>query len=112
MNQDLKSRLGGLLLLAVGVGFGWFFILKPLEAARKHLPEVSYELKAILIVPACFIFGLAFLLGGAGFSYRDKARKRITPMGWVLLVVVAVLTGLGFFWMKQQFTALGYTDGV
>jgi len=112
MNQDIKARLGGLFLLLIGGGFGWYFILKPLEAAKNHAAEISYSLKVFVLVPFCLVFGLAFLVMGAGLQYRRADRKNLTLLGWVLFAIGGVLAAAGFFWFKQQFAALGYSDGV
>lgn len=108
MLQDLKARLGGLALIAIGLGLAWFFLLGPLQEARQGAPEVRYFLKAFFAAPACVIFGTAFLWRGARLRYRDAARKRLTSMGWFLLVLVALSTAAGFWWFEQQFAALGY----
>ncbi len=112
MNRDIKARLGGLFLLLVGGGLGWYFMLKPLQAAQNHAAEVSYSLKAFVLVPFCLVFGLAFLVMGGGLQYRNAARKNLTPLGWALFVIGGILAAACFFWFKQQFTALGYSGGV
>ena len=108
MVEDLKYRLGGLGLIAVGLGVGWFFLLAPLQAAQSGAPEVSYELKAFLFVPLCVIFGLGFLAAGSRLQYRNADHKNFTVTGWIMFIVAAALSAGGFFWFQQQFTALGY----
>lgn len=109
MMQDLKMRLGGLFLIALGLGLGWFMLLGPLQEARNGAAEIHYSLKAFLAVPACVIFGIAFLAGGARLNYRDAERKSLTATGWILFVLIALATAAGFWWFQQQFSALGYT---
>lgn len=109
MSQDLKARLGGLALIAIGLGLGWFFVLGPIQDAQQGAHEVHYFLKAFLAVPACVIFGIGFVARGDRLNYRDAARQRLTATGWVLMVLVALATAGGFWWVQQQFAALGYT---
>jgi hypothetical protein len=109
---EIKARAGGLLLIALGCAIAWFFLLQPLEEAQAGVPEVSYQLKAFLAVPACLVFGLGFLVAGAKLNYRDAAAKKLTATGWVLFAVVAVLTAAGYWWFQQQFSALGYSSAV
>ncbi len=106
--QDLKARLAGLALIALGAALGWFFALRPLEEARQGAPEVSYSLKIFLIVPLCIIFGAAFVVKGSSLSYRNVERQTFTPTGWFLFGLVAFATATGFWWFKEQFSALGY----
>jgi hypothetical protein len=98
-----------LVLIALGLGLGWFFLLEPLREARHGAHEVSYFLKAFLAVPACLIFGVAFVLLGKRLRYRDDAHKNFTATGWVLFGLVVLATAAGFWWFEQQFAALGYS---
>ena len=108
----IKARAGGLLLIALGCALAWFFLLQPLKEAQAGLPEIHYQLKAFLAVPACLVFGLGFLVAGTGLNYRNAAEKKLTVTGWALLAVVALLTAAGYWWFQQQFSALGYTSAV
>jgi hypothetical protein len=108
MVQELKYRLGGAVLLAVGLGVAWFFLLWPLQEAQSGVPEVSYQLKAFVLVPLCVVFGLGFLVAGSRLEYRTADHKNFTVVGWVLFIVAAALTAAGYFWFEQQFAALGY----
>lgn len=101
-------RLGGLLAIIVGLGIGWFFIVGPLHQAAAGVQEISYSLRPFLIVPFSVVFGLAFVILGSDFKYRTDDHKNLTVLGWVLFGVVAVLTGVGWWWFDQQFSALGY----
>ena len=111
MNQDLKFRLGGLVCLIAAGGFGWWGIWQPYQAALTHAPEVKYSLKIFLLVPALLVFGLFFLIGGTRWQYRDAQTKRFSMVGWVLMAVTVVLSGLGFWWLQHVFAGLGYTQG-
>lgn len=108
MSQNLKTRLGGLLVLAIGAVIGWFFILGPLHQAQAGASTVRYSLKAMVLVPGCLVFGLGYLLGGDRLVYHDAQRKRPTPAGWALIAAFLVLAALFYWWFKQQFAALGY----
>ena len=111
MGKDLRYRLGGALAIAAAAGFGWFFIMKPLQAAYAHAPEVKYDARIFVFVPACLVFGIFFIIGGAKWPYRDVARQVPTRAGWVLMVLVAFAGAAGYYWFDRQFTALGYRVG-
>ena len=108
MVQDLKLRLLGLVFIAVGVAVGWFFLWLPLQEAQSGAPEVSYQLKAFILVPLCIIFGVGFVVAGERLQYRNAQHSNFTVTGWVLFLVAAAVTAAGYFWFQQQFAALGY----
>lgn len=104
----MMYRIGGLLCLALAAGFGWFFIWQPLEAVRAHAPEVTYSVKAFVLVPFAAVFGVFFLIFGDSLPYRNVERQMPTPAGWVLFALAALAGGLGFWWFDGQFKAQGY----
>ncbi|MES2097622.1 MAG: hypothetical protein V4459_12765 [Pseudomonadota bacterium] len=109
MGDDLRYRLGGLLCLAAAVAFGWWGIVRPYQDAVAHAPKVEYSIKIFILVPALAVFGLFFLIGGARWPYRNAEAKNLTPIGWALMVAVAVISGATFWWLQHTFDALGYT---
>lgn len=109
MGKDLLYRLGGVAIIGIGLAFGWLEILRPLQAAMRHAPEVRYSTKIFVLVPVCLVFGAFFLIGGAKWPYRDVERKTLTPAGWALMVVIAIASLASFFWFRQQFAGLGYS---
>ena len=111
MSKDLRYRLGGVLALLAAIGFGWFFILKPLQLAQTHAPEVKYDVRIFVLVPACLVFGLFFVIGGAKWPYRDEQTKRFTRAGWVLMAIVLAAGAAGYYLFDREFTALGYRVG-
>ena len=108
MGANILYRLGGLFCLAAAAAFGWFFIWLPLQAAQAQAPDVEYSTKAFVFVPFAAVFGLFFLIFGDSVPYRDAERQTATPAGWLLLLVAAVASGMGFWWFNAQFDALGY----
>ena len=108
MGANILYRLGGLICLAAAAAFAWFFIWLPLQAAQAHAHEVEYDVKAFVFVPFAAVFGLFFLIFGDSVPYRNVAKQSPTAAGWVLLLVAAVASGLGFWWFDAQFAALGY----
>jgi hypothetical protein len=109
---DIKTRVGGLVLIAIGCAVGWFFLIQPLHEAQAGVAEVRYQLKTFLVVPACVVFGLAFVAMGARLNYRNVEEKTLTPTGWILFAIVTLLTAAGYWWFHQQFSALGYTNAL
>jgi len=56
--------------------------MKPLQAVYAHAPEVRYDARTFALVPACLVFGLFFIIGGAKWPYRNVETKSFTaPAG-------------------------------
>lgn len=108
MTGAILARLGGLLCLAVALGFGWFFIWEPLQAARAGAPEVEFSTKAFVLVPFGAVFGVFFVIFGNSVPYRHVEQQKPTTAGWLLLLIAAVAGGLGFWWFEREFDRLGY----
>lgn len=108
MAQDIKLRLAGLGFIAFGLVLGWFFALGPLREAQAGAAEISYSTKVFILVPFCIVFGIAFLLFGERYSYRNVEKKSLTAAGWITFAIAAALAAAGWWWFDQQFTALGY----
>lgn len=108
MSDDVKTRLGGLAFIAGGLLFGWMFIWSPYQDALSGAPEVRYHTKAFLLVPAALVIGAVMLTIGGKYQYRNAEKQQLTPLGWAIFALIAVLTGLGWWWLESQFSALGY----
>jgi hypothetical protein len=108
MAQDIKLRLAGIAFILGGAVLGWFFALGPLREAQAGVAEISYSTKIFILVPFCLVFGLAFLLFGERFQYRNADHKNFTLAGSVAFIIAAALAAGGWWWFEQQFTALGY----
>lgn len=108
MSGSILARLGGLLCLAVALGFGWFFIWEPFQAARAGAPEVEFSTKAFVLVPFAAVFGLFFAIFGDSVPYRNVEKQTPTAAGWILFLIAAAAGGLGFWWFDREFDRLGY----
>lgn len=108
MAQDIKLRLAGIAFIIGGAALGWFFALGPLREAQAGVAEISYSTKIFILVPFCAVYGLAFLLLGEGFQYRNVEKKNFTAAGWIAFAIAAALAAGSWWWFEQQFTALGY----
>lgn len=108
MSKDLKYRLGGVALLAVALGAAWWGVWLPLQSAKAAAPQVTWTLRIVVLIPLAAVFGLFFLAAGARYPYRNAERKTLTPVGWTLLGIVAVLSLAAFVGMKMVFEQYGY----
>ena len=105
----MKTRLAGLVLIAIGSLFAVLFIYLPLRDGPEGFMG-RVRLNALVFVPLAVVTGAAFLIGGppalAAFQARPKSRKQTA---FVLSVIIGsfVVTGLGYWqlktrWMRPQ----------
>ena len=104
----MAARLFGLIFLLIAAGAAWWGIWEPLQAAQAQEPDVRYRIAVFVLVPFAAVFGLFFLIFGSSVPYRDAARQSLTRAGWVLVLLAATGSGVGFWWFKARFNALGY----
>src|SRR5579862_6725839 len=105
------SRLQGLSMLIAGLGLGYFFIVVPLQQAYNHAPEVSLSFKLAFLSPAFVILGiLATIIPSmtTDQSFMLRAPNKLSIAGWVLLVVVLIVSSGTYYLLDQQISALGY----
>lgn len=108
---QVRARLLGLMLVAVGLGLAWFFGLKPLEEARAGAAEVSYSMKLFIAAPMAMVFGIFLLVGGASVAdvvTQPPRTKRQHMIVWPLFAVALAAGGLAWWWFDAQLRVLGY----
>jgi hypothetical protein len=117
-SADLKARAAGLALVGIAVvllKLDYFDVIRDAEAG---VPSVDASSKALVLTPACLVFGLVLLLTGAPrdlatgfgrhFMVGERPQRKVTPLGWALVAALA-LPGLGLYlWMMSHLHELGY----
>lgn len=108
MSDNLKIRLTGGLLTLCGLALGWWLIFEPYRQATVGMSRIDISLKGLFFAPLIIVFGLACLVFGKALPLRgaDPATQR--RGGLILFAVIAAIGTLIFFWLKSQFSALGY----
>ena len=108
---ELKARLIGLVIIALGLGIGWFFGWHPLQQAWVGAKNVEYSIKAFLAAPMLVVAGLFLLLGGApvlrAFSGPPQGRQQHAIV-WSVMALALAAGGFGFWWFQAQLDLLGY----
>lgn len=105
---DMRYRLGGLLCLGIGAAAFWLAIWRPLQDAQAGAATVAWMPRVAVLVALCLVFGVFFLATGGRHAYRDVERQTLTPVGWGLFGVAAILALCGFFAMDAALRSLGY----
>jgi hypothetical protein len=108
---DMKARLIGLAVVAVGVALAWYFGFKPLEEARAGAQEGSYSIKMFLVAPMAIVFGLFLLIGGArvaDVAMEPPRTRRQRLIVWPLFALALAAGGHAWWWLDAQLGALGY----
>ena len=105
------SRLQGLLMLVVGLGFGYFFIVLPLQQAYSHAPKVSLSFKLAFLSPALVILGILSIIIPSmttDQSFMLRAPNKLSFAGWILLIVVLMVSAGTYYLLDQEVSSLGY----
>jgi hypothetical protein len=108
MGDDLKHRLGGMALLLLAAASVWAFVVSPLRQAAQGRDSIEFFYTPLLGIGLFLPMGLFLLIAGNRIPYRDAATYKMKPVGWAILLVGLALAGGLWWWMEQQFTALGY----
>ena len=104
--------MSGLLLIATGLGFGYFFGYLPLAAAKAHDPEISIHTKWVIAAPALVIMGALFAIAGESatdaITIKEGEQYKLRIAGWVM-VLFSVGVGYGVYeWITASLASYGY----
>jgi hypothetical protein len=104
-----KSILYGVLSLAGGIAFIWYFIWRILEAMAQKQDNLRISMKGVGIGPFLVVFGLYLLI----FRPPNLKPNEMSPRQRIIYWVMAGLSlGSGiltFLWFKQRTVELGYS---
>jgi uncharacterized membrane protein len=105
------SRLQGLLILILGLAAGYFSIVRPLQQAYEKAPEITLSYKFAFLAPALLILGIVALIAPSvttDQSFILREPNKLSFVGWIFVIALAI-AGFGtFYLMDQQISALGY----
>ena len=105
------SRLQGITMLVVGLAIGHFSIIRPLQQAYNHAPEVSLSFKLAFLSPALVLFGILAIIVPSITTDRSfimKIPNKLSFSGWILLVVIAIVSFGTYYLLDQQIGSMGY----
>lgn len=110
--MKLNNRMSGLLLIATGLGFAYFFAYLPLSAAKAHDPSISIHTKWVMVAPAFVIIGALFAISGERatdvITRKEGEQYKLRIAGWVL-VIISVGVGYGVYeWITASLARYGY----
>lgn len=120
MAGNLKWRLIGLVLIALGGAVAWFFGLGPIEEARAGAQRVSYDMRVFVAAPFAIVIGLFLLAFGerigpmisgplAGRTQTASAGQKVLVL---MMLLIAGAASLGaWWWFDNEVRALGYVSG-
>jgi hypothetical protein len=109
--QDrIPNRGVGIFALAGSFVLGCLFVISPLIDASRHAESVELHLTATVMVPVCFIIGLAqTILGDKSERILGLMRgQKTTPLGWALMIASFGIGTLLYFCLKATLRAYGY----
>lgn len=108
MGDDLRHRLGGFGLLLLAAVTLWLFVVTPLQQANQGQHSIQTYYIPLLGIGLFVPIGLFLLIAGCRIPYRDPETRKLRPVGWLLVLTGLASTGALWWWVEQQFAALGY----
>ena len=110
MDQDQKTRLGGLFLLCSGLALGYLAIWRPFQAALTGSASVTLNRTGIGVAILFPLMGAVLIVGGEAASNHLKAQTtgKKTKLGWVYIAIIGAIALGAYLAVESQFKALGY----
>ncbi|HEY1474222.1 MAG TPA: hypothetical protein VGF53_09080 [Pseudolabrys sp.] len=105
------SRLQGLVMLISGLAVGYFFIMRPLQQAYSHAPEISTSFKLAFLSPVLVLMGIiAFIVPSTTTdqTFLLRGPNKLSFAGWTLAIVVLIVGFGTYYLLDQQLSSLGY----
>jgi hypothetical protein len=105
------SRLQGTTMLVVGLAIGYFSIIRPLQQAYDHAPEVSLSFKLAFLSPALALFGILAIIVPSittDRSFMMKGPNKLSFYGWMLVIVMAIVAFGTYYLLDQKIGSMGY----
>jgi hypothetical protein len=108
VDTNLKERLIGAVLLALGLLVGFVFVFRPYVAMSTSEPQVDIRLIRTMLGPLLMQVGLLQLALG---SKAPALLGRSGPPTWRTLLVAGAMFAVAYLvylWLKQQAAQYGY----
>jgi hypothetical protein len=99
-------KVGGIVLLLISLPLGYLSVRPLLEAERGDLVLLSGKFGTLAVM--AFVFGLFWALFPGRATVLFGHRRRVTPLGWIVLCLA---TGIGFLfnvWLESKLKEYGY----
>ena len=107
-----QARLGGALLIPLGLVMGYFFLWQPLQHARAGEP-FTYSMREVLLAPAVVYGGIAVLVldlrDGQVYQLKPNGKRTFTRKGWIFVTGLVVVLALTLILWNRALHALGYS---
>ena len=106
--SDAQSRILGGVLILIGLGLGYYEVIRPILEALRGAPSISYSYEGICGSGLGILLGIFLLIFGAS---RLQSLQGKQPKKWVmavLLVLIVILTLASIFGMNWIMKSLGY----
>jgi hypothetical protein len=110
VNQDHKTRLGGLFFILGGAVLGYLSIWRPYREAVAGSQTLSLNRSGIGLSILLPLMGIVLVVGGETAMNHLKAQTvgKKTKLGWLYLIVIGAIALGVYYAVQQKFEAMGY----
>ncbi len=111
MNQDQKSRLGGLFFIFSGAVLGYLSIWSPYQDAVSGSQTVTLNRTGIALSILLPLVGVVLAIGGEAVSNHLKAKTvgKNTKLGWLYIAIIGAIALGVYYAVETKFESMGYT---
>jgi hypothetical protein len=98
-------------MLVVGLAIGYFYIIRPLQQAHDHAPDVTLSFKLAFLSPVLVLLGILAIIVPSvttDQSFILKSPNKLSIAGWVLLIVMAMVAFGTYYLLDRQIGLMGY----
>jgi hypothetical protein len=111
MNQDQKSRLGGLFFIVAGAVLAYLSIWTPYKEAIAGSQTISLNRTGIALAILLPLMGVVLAIGGEAASNHIKVQTvgKKTKLGWVYLIIIGAIALAVYYAVQTKFESMGYS---
>jgi hypothetical protein len=111
LDQDQKTRLGGLFLIVGGAVLGYLSIWTPYKEAQTGAQTVALSQGGIALSILFPLLGVILAIGGQAVNEHFKAQiaGKKTKLGWVYIAIIGAVALGVYKYVEHRFALMGYT---
>jgi nicotinic acid mononucleotide adenylyltransferase len=111
VNQDQKTRIGGLIFIIGGAVLAYLSIWTPYREALSGAQTVALNRTGIALSILFPLMGAVLVAGGEAVNTHLKAHAtgKKTIRGWIYIAIIGAIAIGVYYAVQSKFESMGYT---